>query len=336
MTSVPESWNGLVQRNAAVGFLDQSARGAGQVMFQNNPITGLLFLVGIGWGSVAAGMPQVVIGAVVALVVSTAVAMVLRVDRASLRIGLFGYNGVLVGCAVPTFLSNSVVMWVFVVVGAALSVVVMMAVTNVVTTWQVPALTFPFVLTTWVLLLSVYQFAQVPIGGLSKPEFAAQSSAVADPGTWTIWAGVETLFSGVAQVFLINNAVTGVIFVIALAVCSRWAAGFAILGSAVALGVSVYLGAQRSDVEAGLFAFSAVLTAIALGCTFYAPSWRVLAYSVFGVILTMIVQGAMDSALAPVGIPTLTAPFVVATWLFLLPKQNLTPLPHKPIPGGQL
>ena len=31
----------------AVGVIDTLLRGVGQVMFQNNPITGLLFLVGI-------------------------------------------------------------------------------------------------------------------------------------------------------------------------------------------------------------------------------------------------------------------------------------------------
>jgi urea transporter len=33
--------------HAAVGAIDILLRGVGQVMFQNNPITGLLFLVGI-------------------------------------------------------------------------------------------------------------------------------------------------------------------------------------------------------------------------------------------------------------------------------------------------
>jgi urea transporter len=31
----------------------------------------------------------------------------------------------------------------------------------------------------------------------------------------------------------------------------------------------------------------------------------------------------MNVALMPFGIPTLTAPFVLASWLFLLPRQNL-------------
>ena len=44
----------------------------------------------------------------------------------------------------------------------------------------------------------------------------------------------------------------------------------------------------------------------------------------------------MDAALAPFGIPTFTAPFVFATWLFLLPKADLQPHPHAPIKDGVL
>jgi urea transporter len=40
---------------------------------------------------------------------------------------------------------------------------------------------------------------------------------------------------------------------------------------------------------------------------------------------------------APFGVPTFTAPFVVATWLFLLPKRDLVPTPHhEPVPDGVL
>ena len=37
----------MAERNPAVGVVDTLLRGVGQVMFQNNPLTGLLFLVGI-------------------------------------------------------------------------------------------------------------------------------------------------------------------------------------------------------------------------------------------------------------------------------------------------
>ena len=69
-------------------------------------------------------------------------------------------------------------LWVYVVLGAAVSVVVMLAIANVVKTWSVAALTAPFVLTTWLLLLATYGFsglagAALPPAGVVMPFDAA-------------------------------------------------------------------------------------------------------------------------------------------------------------------
>ncbi|MFN2167434.1 MAG: urea transporter, partial [Anaerolineae bacterium] len=55
----------------------------------------------------------------------------------------------------------------------------------------------------------------------------------------------------------------------------------------------------------------------------YRPGPRVIVYALLATVLTVMVQGAMVSALTPFGIPTLTAAFVLVTWLFLLPGQKL-------------
>jgi urea transporter len=48
----------------------------------------------------------------------------------------------------------------------------------------------------------------------------------------------------------------------------------------------------------------------------------------------VVVQGALDAAVSPFGIPTFTAPFVFVTWLFLLPKEKFVPVQHEPIKSG--
>ena len=66
-----------------------------------------------------------------------------------------------------------------------------------------------------------------------------------------------------------------------------------------------------------------MLTAIALGAVFYKPGARVAIYALVATVFTVVVQGAMNVPCTPFGIPTLTAPFVLVTWLFLLPRQTL-------------
>lgn len=66
--------------------------------------------------------------------------------------------------------------------------------------------------------------------------------------------------------------------------------------------------AEHASINNGLYAFSAVLTAIALGSTFNKPSWWVLIYTLIGVIFTVFGARRLEYVLAPVGIPTDHAP----------------------------
>jgi urea transporter len=301
-------------------------------MLQDNPLTGLLFIIGIVWGAFAAGNVAVAIGALVGLIVSTLTAILLNADRASFQQGMYGFNGLLVGIAVPTMLANSLSMWLLLFLGAAVSTVVMLAVSQVMKIWQTPALTFPFVLTSWFLTLAAYSFGHVGIIAMGPPALPAAMPANAVDMDAAFF--VTSWLKGPAQVFLIGNVVTGLIFIAALLLNSVWSAIFALAGSAVSIIFAVLMGASASDIHAGLYSFSAVLTAIALGCVFHKPSWRVGLFALLGTIFTVVVQAALDTAVAPLGIPTFTASFVFVTWLFLLPRTDLEPHPHAPIDKG--
>ena len=148
-------------RQEPLRFLDINLRGIGQVMFQNNPLTGLLFLLAVGWGSYAASMPQVFIGGLLAVVAATLTAQWLHLDEADLASGLYGYNAYLVGLALGTFLAPGPLLWAYVVLGGAVSVVATLATANMFKTWGVAALTAPFVLVAWLLLLATFAFSGI-------------------------------------------------------------------------------------------------------------------------------------------------------------------------------
>ena len=314
------AWDDLASRNRIVSFVDANLRGAGQVFFQDNPWTGLVILVAIFWGAHSAGNLNVGYGAVAGLVISTATAMLLRADSASLTQGLFGLNGILVGVAVPTFLAPHPAMWVYVVIGAAASTVLTIGIGNVVKAWGLSGSTAPFVVTTWFLLLAAYAFARVPIAGMSGAALPVAASSV---GAWPSLAAVFSILAkSIAQVYLIGNVVTGVLFVVAIAINSLRGAAFAVLGAAVSFVVSVGFGANGVAIGAGLYGFSAVLTAMAVGAVFNRPSTSVTFYAIFATIFTVIVQAALNTALSPTGIPTLTFPYVLTMWLFQLPRAG--------------
>jgi urea transporter len=312
-------WEGLAAASKPLRFVDVTLRGIGQVMFQDNPLSGLLFFIAIGWGSYASGVPQVAVGGCVAVVASTLAAYWLRVDEASLKAGLYGFNAYLVGLALATFMAPSTTMWVYVVLGGAVSVVVMLAISNVFKTWSVSALTAPFVLTAWLLLLATNLFSGLDGGALPPvAQIEAISPAAANP--LRVGDFVGGVFTSITQVFLKGYGPAALLLLAGLAVNSVASAIFAAVGAVVAVITAHLLGAESELVTAGLLGFNPVLTAIALGAVFYRPGVRVVVYTLVATVLSVIAQGTMIAFLTPFGIPTLTAAFVLVTWLFLLPR----------------
>jgi urea transporter len=321
MDKLLAGWGRLCASSAILKFLDSVLRGIGQVVFQDNPLSGLLFLIAIAWGSFVAGMPQVAVAGGLAVVIATLVAHCLRVDPASLASGLYGYNGVLVGLALATFIAPGPLLWVYILIGAAVSVVATLAIANAVKPWGVSALTFPFVLVTWILLLATYGFS-----GLAGTALPSSGVVTAFQPYDTSLGGVDFVvgvLKSISQIFLKASVVSGVIFLAGLAVNSIAAAAFAFAGAIVAVATAHLFGAESDLVTGGLLGFSPVLTAVALGAVFYRPSVRVALYALLGTVFTVIAQAALDVALTPFAIPALTAPFVIVSWLFLLPRQRL-------------
>jgi urea transporter len=329
-----DTWARLTQTNPAVASIDALLRGTGQVMFQNNPLTGLLFLVGIFVNSAKLG------GAgLVGLAASTVAAYLLGADRTLIRNGLFGFNGILVGIGLAFFLQFDPLLVVYIVLGGAVATVVMMALANLLGPWDMPALTAPFVLTAWLLLFAVYQLAHVRPSPLIAPvpldPQAAVQTELRELPTGAGAAGLTVvnlahgLFRGVGEVMFQDNLLTGAIFLLAILVNSRISAAFAALGSAVGLLTALALGGNGVLIYHGLYGFNPVLCAIALGGLFFVLTWKSAVYALVAAVFSAIVFAAIVVLLSPIGMPALTAPFVLVTWLFLLPKvgfQTLQPV----------
>jgi urea transporter len=302
-----------IDGNPPLEFGDSVVRGIAQVMFQNNTYTGILILAGIFVNSLVFGA-----AALLGTVVATVTAMLLSVDRSTVKAGLFGFNGTLTGIALTFFLKPEPLTWLYVIFASACCSVVMAALLNLLSKWETPALTAPFVFTTWFFLLASYRFSRLhatpflPTAGLPSP-LGGQGIV----GGLTI---LEGFFKGVSEVYFQDNLVTGAIFLIALVVNSRISFAAAVVGSLGGLLVGLGLGASEQTLRLGLFGFNPVLTAIALGGIFYVLDWKSGLYALFATATTAVIFAALAIALAPLGIPGLTGPFVFTTWLYILAK----------------
>lgn len=292
-------------------FPDAVLRGIGQVMLQDNAYAGLLFLIGIFCNSVLFG-----VAAALGAAVSTATAIGLGADRSMIRAGMYGFNGALVGVALLYFLQPDALTWICVIFASGTSTIVMAALLALLKSWKIPVLTAPFVLTSLCFFLAIARFGRLhsthllPTAGLPA---SASVEGVVDAATV-----LEGLFNGIAQVFFQGSVLTGVLFVAGLAVSSRAACTAALSGSMIGLLVAWGMGAAEPAIRSGAFGFNSVLTAIALGSIFLAPTAGSLAYGAIAVVTTSFVYAALSAALEPLGMPALTFPFVLVVWTFLL------------------
>ena len=159
MNEVVARWRRLADGTPAVAFVDSCLRGISQVMFQNNPLTGALILLAIAVAAFSTGNGEVLGGALLGVVVGTGTALALRVDHDSLRSGQFGFSPLLTGIAVATFLQENVADVVLPDPRRGRHHRGDAGAERVFKKYGLTAFTFPFVLTTWVLLMAAYQFS---------------------------------------------------------------------------------------------------------------------------------------------------------------------------------
>lgn len=265
-------------------------RGVGQVMLQNNALTGLLFLAGIFYNSWIFG-----VGALLGNVISTIFALVFKNSKQDIENGLYGFNGTLVGIAVWFFFGVSVTTTVALVLGAILSTVIMHEMKK-----RMPAFTAPFVLATWVVIFGL-QFSNLASLTNSALPTATSLNVLSASGM------------GFGQVMLQGNIVTGALFLLAIIVSSRTAALYSLYGSLLGGAFALLLSLPIASINLGLFGYNAVLCGIALE----GKKWSAFLFATFAILLSVFIQYGFGQ----IGIITLTAPFVVATWVALLLKK---------------
>lgn len=265
-------------------------RGIGQVMFQNNALSGLLMLIGIFLNSWEMG-----ILAVSGNIISTLTAYFSGYGRDDIKDGLYGFNGTLVGIAVGVFMELSI--------GSLL----LMAVASCISTWiarlfnlqrSLPGFTAPFILSVWGLLGFCTWI---------MPDMLPVSDAVTDTTQGINY--FQTFSFGIGQVMFQGNIWTGLFFLTGILVNSRTAAFYTVLGALLPIPFAILLGIDSETLNMGLMGYNGVLCAIALG----EKSWESLVWASCSVLLSVILQIIGMN----LGITTLTAPFVVSVWIIM-------------------
>jgi urea transporter len=275
-------------------------RGVGQVFFQENALTGACFVAGL-----AASSLLMATGAVIGSAIGTLTAWVLKFDKSELSAGIYGFNSALVGIAAFFFFAPSVASVALLLGGCVVAAIVTLLMRRYL---PFPTYTTPFIVTTWALF------------------FLGQALGVPRtlPGEALVGVGFASAVAhGVSQVMFQASIWTAILFLIGIALSDWQHAAWVLLGAIVGTLVGNYHSAawagtvdpeslaQRGlpeNVALGLYGYNATLTAVALFL------WR---RSVIPPLLGMLLSVPLTDFVPMLGLPALTAPFVLATWLVL-------------------
>lgn len=272
-------------------FINQCLKGVGQIMLQENAITGLLFLIGIFLGRVEMG-----IAVIVSVLVSTYTAYLLKYDKENINKGLYGFNAALIGAALILFCKPAFIIWCSIIVGAAISTILQ----NYFSTKKLPVFTLPFVLLTWVILYFIkYLSPQLVYDTLS-------ANIAGDYGF--VWRGY-------GQVIFQDNIFSGIIFFIAVFICSPIAALYGLAASISSVSISLPFLISTENINSGLVGYNGVLCAIVFAGSKIKDGILVL----LSVLLATIISQLMSY----LSFPQLTFPFVAASIIVLILKNKI-------------
>ncbi|XP_051551994.1 urea transporter 2 isoform X2 [Myxocyprinus asiaticus] len=306
-------------------ILDWVLRGAAQVMFVNNPLSGLIIFAGLilqnRWWA---------LNGFVGTLFATISALILCQNRGAIAAGLYGYNGILVGLLMAVFSNAGDWYWWLLLPNIFMSMacpILSSALASINSRWDLPVFTLPFNILVCLHMVATghynHHFPQV----LIQPRTSLPNI------TWSELDYVKLFRSipvGIGQVYGCDYPWTGGIFMIALFISSPLTCVHATIGSAVGMVSGLALAAPFENIYFGLWGYNCVLACIAIGGMFYALSWQTHLLAVACAFFCAYLGSAIGNVMSNFGLPACTWPFCLSALTFLLittETKNIYKLP---------
>jgi solute carrier family 14 (urea transporter) len=302
-----QALNQRLAKQPLLDFINATLRGISQVIFVNNPFSGLLFLAAMFIQS-----PWLGLMTLVGTSSATLAAIALKANPGAIQNGIFGLNGTLIGAAMAFFGAFGNGAWnpvwaIAAIILSALTAVVMETVGMwFATRFRVAPLGIPFngVMLTFLLLLA---FVPQPFFDLGPPPPPFQAGAIDG------FRLLQSLPIGIGQVFFVDKVVSVGLVVLGVAICTPIGAGVGLLGCAMYLLAGLLLGAMPDQLYTGLWGYNAVITATAIGGVFYTPNRLSISMGLICAFLASIASILLAPLFSPLELPVLSVPFAIVT-----------------------
>lgn len=313
------------EKNPVVGFIDSVLSGFGQIVLSDNPVTGLLIMLGIFLGS-----PSQLLTAVWAACIASAFAFFIGINKDLVRHGLYTFSGAIVGLGISLWgYTNQAVypqILLYAAIGAVVSVLVTAALNAFFGKWEAPSLSVPYCVTLMMLIPGLF------LMGKMDPQLylAPQTVQVTDAFRMLDFeAFFEATIAGVGEICFQVGIPSGICLLLALLASSRVDAAAALICAALGTAFAMLLGLPTDNILIGLYGYNAALTGMGL----FGRAFRMSGYSavltIIMALFSVVLTAAMGAVFLPLGIPVAALPFGVIVIACMMGKDyfsKLTPV----------
>ncbi|XP_016836806.1 urea transporter DVU1160 isoform X2 [Nasonia vitripennis] len=306
-------------------------RGFSQTGFANNPITGIILMVGL-----VSTAPGTFLVCSATGFLGHLISMSLQEPSVNVDNGLTVFNPLIFGAVSYYFVP--------VVYGGFdgfSSLLMLLGVIFIAYFWRacgnggIPCLTMPFNVAELILLFTLKNAADSrailsTVRNASSSSLDNAGAIAAEAGSLVVenatthvnaspdWGMVvQASLASASQLFVTESLAFGALVYLAVLVYSPITCFFGYLGSLGASLVALLLGAPHQQIRAGLWGFNGYLTAASLGGSFLVMNGQVAAATCVAIVLTALLQHVLQIIFVPTGLPVGTMPFVLTTWLFI-------------------
>lgn len=308
MIHIYDTTKKVLNKQVLYSFISAALKGISQIMLIENVISGIIFLLAITTYSYYLG-----IIALLSSLIGTLIAKLGGADEKDINQGLFGYNSVLTGIALGLFL-NGPNQWIFALVGAAISAVFTAGFIYWFGKRGIPVLTIPFIIPTWILLLSSYRLHALKLNDVLTPQNLADWQFTVN--AVTNW--IDGSLNGIGQVFFLNTLLTSSIILIGIFFASRKIGVLSLIGHAISFLLSYWLGGEQSLIFSGFYGYNAILTIVAVSTIINFDNQRYALWTgIVASALTVPITAGISTFFLPYGLPALSLPFILCTFLFI-------------------
>ncbi|MFA6128717.1 MAG: urea transporter [Bacteroidales bacterium] len=313
------------------GFLNSYS----QVFFSDHPVFALLIIL------ITFIVPASGIAGIAGVCISILLAVWLGLDRILISKGIFSYNTLLVTLPLGLFFQPGFPLILLVVLAAILTFFLTVVFRSAFLKSNLPFLSWPFLISLWIIMLAVRQFSSIEVGDQSlfiwNRLYEVGGIPLVHGVEWLnrlyIPQSLKTYLISLGAIFFQYNLIAGFVIAFGLMISSRIAFLLSLTGFFTAYIFYALIGLDINTLNYTYIGFNYILTAIAIGGFFMIPSVFTFLWTIILIPVVALLTVSMEELLAGSTLSIYALPFnlVVPVFLYALQQRKSTPAGLQPV-----